>query len=38
MDLEQTLERIKILEEDVGIKEDLIKNLETELDTAKEMA
>ena len=38
MELEQALERVKILEEDVGIKEDIIKNLETELITAKEMA
>ena len=38
MELEQALERIKILVEDLGIKEDIIKNLETKLITAKEMA
>ena len=38
MELEQALERIKLLEEDVGIKEDIIKNLEAELITTKEMA
>ena len=38
MNLDQALERIKTLEEDVGIKEDLLKNIETELAASKEMA
>ena len=38
INLEQARERIKTLEEDVGIKEELLKNLETELDTTKEKA
>ena len=38
VELEQALERYKILEEDVWIKEDILKNLETQLNTSKEMA
>ena len=36
--LNQDVERIKVLEEDIGVKEELIKKMETELETAREMA
>ena len=38
MDLGQAVQRIKNLEEEVGVKEDVIKKLETDLDTARHIA
>ena len=36
--LEEAVERIKVLEEDIGVKEELIKKMETELETARDLA
>ena len=36
--LEEAVERIKVLEEDIGVKEELIKKMETELETARDQA
>ena len=36
--LGQAVGRIKVLEEDIGVNEELIKKMETELETAREMA
>ena len=36
--LGQAVERIKVLEEDLSVKEELIKKMETELETARELA